>query len=166
MDPGLGSLLSLIQWLRYFSDMLSGMKVNGDTSHSKNSPHSEIDMGLKLSSTGTQAIRVYPNTSRPCKSQIYRVYSYLFTFTLMQTIETLPTATLELIEVRNKIANVAEYLDSLKEKRDIIQSSLIQTMKSNNLKSWKTNDKFIFSRIKTRYTHSGWRLSHQGYQVS
>ncbi len=58
----------------------------------------------------------------------------------MANIETLPESTLELIEVRNKIAHVVEYLDSLKEKRDTIQSWLIQTMKSNNLKSWKTND--------------------------
>lgn len=58
----------------------------------------------------------------------------------MSNIEILPEFTLKLIEIRNEIANVAEYLDSLKEKRDTIQSWLIQTMKSNNLRSWKTND--------------------------
>lgn len=72
--------------------------------------------------------------------------------TPMTNIETLPTATLELIEIRNEIANVAEYLDSLKEKRDTIQSWLIQTMKSNNLRSWKTNDNSfsLVSKIDTR----------------
>lgn len=58
----------------------------------------------------------------------------------MTNIETLPKATLNLIEIRNEIAHVADYLDSLKEKRDTLQSWLIQTMKANNLRSWKTTD--------------------------
>lgn len=58
----------------------------------------------------------------------------------MTNIETLPESTLELIDIRNEIAHIVEYLDSLKEKRDALQSVLIQTMKSNNLRSWKTTD--------------------------
>ncbi len=58
----------------------------------------------------------------------------------MNNIETLPETTLELIDIRNEIAHVVEYLDSLKVKKDTLQAWLIQTMKANNLRSWKTTD--------------------------
>ncbi len=70
----------------------------------------------------------------------------------MTSIETLPESTLELIDIRNEIAHVVEYLDSLKVKKDTLQAWLIQTMKANNLRSWKTtcNSFTLVSKTDTR----------------
>jgi hypothetical protein len=68
------------------------------------------------------------------------------------TIDHITHYTNELITVRNQIAFFTQKLDELKEKRDMIQKTLIDTMKSNNLKSWKTNDNSfsLVSKIDTR----------------
>jgi uncharacterized coiled-coil DUF342 family protein len=56
------------------------------------------------------------------------------------TIDHITHYTNELITVRNQIAFFTQKLDELKEKRDMTQRTLIDAMKSSNLKSWKTND--------------------------
>lgn len=68
------------------------------------------------------------------------------------TIDHITHYTNELITVRNQIAFFTQKLDELKEKRDITQRTLIDAMKSNNLKSWKTNDNSfsLVSKMDTR----------------
>ncbi len=68
------------------------------------------------------------------------------------TIDHITHYTNELITVRNQIAFFTQKLDELKEKRDMTQRTLIDAMKSNNLKSWKTNDNSfsLISKIDTR----------------
>ena len=70
----------------------------------------------------------------------------------LTTIDHITHYTNELITVRNQIAFFTEKLDELKDKRDTIQRWLIQTMRSNNLKSWKTNDNSfsLVSKLDTR----------------
>lgn len=68
------------------------------------------------------------------------------------TIDHITHYTNELITVRNQIAFFTQKLDELKEKRDMTQRTLIDAMKSNNLKSWKTNDNSfsLVSKMDTR----------------
>jgi hypothetical protein len=68
------------------------------------------------------------------------------------TIDHITHYTNELITVRNQIAFFTQKLDELKEKRDMTQRTLIDAMKSNNLKSWKTNDSSfsLVSKMDTR----------------
>ena len=68
------------------------------------------------------------------------------------TIDHITHYTNELIKVRNQIAFFTQKLDELKEKRDMTQRTLIDAMKSNNLKSWKTNDNSfsLISKMDTR----------------
>lgn len=68
------------------------------------------------------------------------------------TIDNITHYTNELITVRNQIAFFTQKLDELKEKRDMTQRTLIDAMKSNNLKSWKTNDNSfsLVSKMDTR----------------
>jgi hypothetical protein len=68
------------------------------------------------------------------------------------TIDHITHYTNELITVRNQIAFFTQKLDELKEKRDMTQRTLIESMKSNNLKSWKTNDNSfsLVSKMDTR----------------
>ena len=87
-----------------------------------------------------QAISPYLTTWKPSKSQISRVFIYIFIHTTMATLEIIQASTMALIEVRHQIAQTTEYLDALKAKRDTLQDSVIETMKESNLKSWKTND--------------------------
>ena len=58
----------------------------------------------------------------------------------MSTIESINHYTSEIIIIRNQIAYFAAKLEELKDKKDTIQRWLIETMKANNLKSWKTNE--------------------------
>jgi len=71
------------------------------------------------------------------------------------TIDHITHYTNELITVRNQIAFFIQKLDELKEKRDMTQRTLIDAMKSNNLKSWKTNDNSfsLVSKMDTRITN-------------
>jgi hypothetical protein len=71
------------------------------------------------------------------------------------TIDHITHYTNELITVRNQIAFFTQKLDELKEKRDMTQRTLIDAMKSNNLKSWKTNDNSfsLVSKMDTRITN-------------
>ena len=71
------------------------------------------------------------------------------------TIDHITHYTNELITVRNQIAFFSQKLDELKEKRDMTQRTLIDAMKSNNLKSWKTNDNSfsLVSKMDTRITN-------------
>jgi hypothetical protein len=68
------------------------------------------------------------------------------------TIDHITHYTNELITVRNQIAFFTQKLDELKEKRDMTQRTLIDAMKSSNLKSWKTNDNSfsLVSKMDTR----------------
>lgn len=68
------------------------------------------------------------------------------------TIDHITHYTNELITVRNQIEFFTQKLDELKEKRDMTQRTLIDAMKSNNLKSWKTNDNSfsLVSKVDTR----------------
>jgi hypothetical protein len=68
------------------------------------------------------------------------------------TIDHITHYTNELIAVRNQIAFFTQKIDELKEKRDMTQKTLIDAMKSNNLKSWKTNDNSfsLVSKMDTR----------------
>ncbi len=68
------------------------------------------------------------------------------------TIDHITHYTNELIAVRNQIAFFTQKIDELKEKRDMTQRTLIDAMKSNNLKSWKTNDNSfsLVSKMDTR----------------
>ena len=68
------------------------------------------------------------------------------------TIDHITHYTNELITVRNQIAFFTQKLDELKEKRDMTQRTLIDAMKSNNLKSLKTNDNSfsLVSKMDTR----------------
>jgi hypothetical protein len=68
------------------------------------------------------------------------------------TIDHITHYTNELITVRNQISFFTQKLDELKEKRDMTQRTLIDAMKSNNLKSWKTNDNSfsLVSKMDTR----------------
>lgn len=68
------------------------------------------------------------------------------------TIDHITQYTNELITVRNQIAFFTQKLDELKEKRDMTQRTLIVAMKSNNLKSWKTNENSfsLVSKMDTR----------------
>ncbi len=68
------------------------------------------------------------------------------------TIDHITHYTNELITVRNQIAFFTQKLDELKEKREMTQRTLIDAMKSNNLKSWKTNDNSfsLISKMDTR----------------
>lgn len=70
----------------------------------------------------------------------------------LTTIEHINHYTRELIVVRNQIAFYTEKLDSFKEHRDTLQRWLIEAMKFNNLKSWKTNDNSfsLVSKLDTR----------------
>lgn len=70
----------------------------------------------------------------------------------MATIESITHYTSEIIVLRNQIAFFTAKLEELKDKKDTIQRWLIETMKSNNLKSWKTNDSSfsLVSKIDTR----------------
>ncbi len=61
-----------------------------------------------------------PQNARNRKLLVFLPIS--LTITPMKNIETLPESTLELIDIRNEIAHIVEYLDSLKEKRDILQA--------------------------------------------
>ena len=71
------------------------------------------------------------------------------------TIDHITHYTNELITVRNQIAFFTQKLGELKEKRDMTQRTLIDAMKSNNLKSWKTNDNSfsLVSKMDTRITN-------------
>ncbi|MBP9779804.1 hypothetical protein KBD33_04265, partial [Candidatus Gracilibacteria bacterium] len=68
------------------------------------------------------------------------------------TIDHITHYTNELIAVRNQIAFFTQKIDELKEKRDMTQKTLIDAMKSNNLKSWKTNENSfsLVSKMDTR----------------
>ena len=68
------------------------------------------------------------------------------------TIDHITYYTNELITVRNQIAFFTQKLDELKEKRDMTQKTLVDAMKSNNLRSWKTNDNSfsLVSKMDTR----------------
>lgn len=70
----------------------------------------------------------------------------------LTTIEHINHYTQQLIIVRNQIVFFTEKLDELKEHRDTLQRWLIEAMKSNNLKSWKTNQNSfsLVSKMDTR----------------
>lgn len=73
----------------------------------------------------------------------------------METIASINHYTSEIIIIRNQIAFFTAKLEELKDKRDTIQQGLIATMKSNNLKSWKTNENSfsLVSKMDTRITN-------------
>ena len=70
----------------------------------------------------------------------------------LTTIEHINHYTQQLIIVRNQISFFTEKLDELKTHRDTLQRWLIEAMRSNNLKSWKTNDNSfsLVSKLDTR----------------
>ena len=83
---------------------------------------------------------------------IFLYISLTIIFMTPITIDHITHYTNELITVRNQIAFFTQKLDELKEKRDMTQRTLIDAMKSNNLKSWKTNDNSfsLVSKMDTR----------------
>lgn len=70
----------------------------------------------------------------------------------LTTIEHINHYTRELIIARNQIAYFTQKLNELKEHRDTLQRWLIEAMKYNSIKSWKTNDNSfsLVSKIDTR----------------
>ena len=64
----------------------------------------------------------------------------------LTTIDHIHHYTHELMTTRNQIAFFTEKLDELKTHRDTIQKWLIDAMRHNNLKSWKTNE-YSFSLV-------------------
>lgn len=58
----------------------------------------------------------------------------------MNSITELQNLVYNLTSIRKSIQEFTDRLDLLKIEKDLIQSNLINYMKDNNLKSWKTND--------------------------